>query len=490
MENFAIIKSVTILGMGAYPIRVMRACREAMRRVADGGSIVLYASSLALGFSVLVVGLLLHGDRIASPWAVGGLAAASFIAQRGRVRVSNGVDQSLALLSTLCAAMLFGSLAAICVGVVSMLAEFHRPFLRWSVYTCGRGINGAVMGATAMGVEGLAGHGVAGLAVAAALTAIVAEIMDVGFAAVTYRVRGNPTKELLRTLLPLSATAVPIYSTTLVLLVLAFRDLSSWTLPAFLLPCIGFQRLFLLYQNQCTYASSLADANRQLRDANLSFTRALVTALDARDSYTAGHSAAVAIYARDIAIELRLDKEEQTLAYQCGLVHDIGKIGIPSGVLEKRGQLSHSERILIEKHPVVGAQILAQIDDYAEIAEIVRHHHERFDGRGYPDGIAGDEIHVLARVIAVADSYNAMTSDRPYRSALCPLEAQTLLLAASGSQFDPEIVVAFLEVLERSTMEYRLPSAHLGWSVGVTSVTEQDRQRDETSQLSASFAAA
>src|SRR6266542_5935918 len=127
-----------------------------------------------------------------------------------------------------------------------------------------------------------------------------------------------------------------------------------------------------------------ADYRVRLERANLSFATALVATLDARDRYTAGHSAAVAIYSRDIAKRMGLSEAPQQLVHLCGLVHDIGKIGLPAGLLEKPGALTLEERRLMETHSEIGERILAKVDDYAEIAAIVRHHHERFDGNGYP----------------------------------------------------------------------------------------------------------
>src|SRR5206468_4818704 len=119
--------------------------------------------------------------------------------------------------------------------------------------------------------------------------------------------------------------------------------------------------------------------------------------LDARDRYTAGHSAAVAIYARDITVRMGLSTAEQDKAHLCGLVHDIGKIGLPAGLLEKAGVLTLDERRQMEEHSEIGERILRNVDDYSEIADVVRSHHERIDGMGYPDGIHGDDIPLLAR---------------------------------------------------------------------------------------------
>jgi len=193
-----------------------------------------------------------------------------------------------------------------------------------------------------------------------------------------------------------------------------------------------------------------------LERANLSFATALVATLDARDRYTAGHSAAVAIYARDIARRLELPEEDQQLAHQCGLVHDIGKIGLPPGLLEKPGALTLGERRQMEKHSEIGERILANVEDYAEIARIVRHHHERWDGQGYPDGISDCDIPLISRIITVADAYNAMTSDRPYRDAMPSRVARMRLAQGVESQFDTTIVAAFEAILAGADEDYRL----------------------------------
>ncbi len=218
-------------------------------------------------------------------------------------------------------------------------------------------------------------------------------------------------------------------------------------------PTLALQRLIHLYQEQRDATRHLEAANERLKSANLSFATALVATLDARDRYTAGHSAAVAIYARDIARRMGLSEEEQGLVHQCGLVHDVGKIGLPAGLLEKPGALSLEERRQMEKHSEIGEQILRKVDDYGEIADVVRHHHERVDGLGYPDGLRGEEIPPLARIIAVADAYNAMTSDRPYRDALPSRVARLRLAQAVESQFDTSVVAAFEAILASANEE-------------------------------------
>ena len=151
---------------------------------------------------------------------------------------------------------------------------------------------------------------------------------------------------------------------------------------------------------------------------------------------------------------LGLSEEEQQLAHLCGLVHDVGKVGLPAGLLEKPGALTLDERRRMEEHSEIGERILANVDDYAEIARIVRHHHERMDGNGYPDRLPGTAIPLLSRIIAVADAYNAMTSGRPYRDAMPSRVARFRLAQAAGTQFDTSVVAAFEAILAGACETY------------------------------------
>jgi putative nucleotidyltransferase with HDIG domain len=220
-------------------------------------------------------------------------------------------------------------------------------------------------------------------------------------------------------------------------------------------PAFAAQQLHRLYRQEREVSEALKQANERLERANLSFATALVATLDARDRYTAGHSATVAIYARDIAERMDLNAEQQQLAYVCGLVHDIGKIGLPPGLLDKPGALTLDERRQMQLHSEIGEGILRKVDDYGDIAEIVRHHHERIDGEGYPDRLGGEDIPLIARIIAVADAYNAMTSDRPYRDAMPSRVARVRLAQAVESQFDTSVVAAFEAILTAETEKYR-----------------------------------
>ncbi len=259
-----------------------------------------------------------------------------------------------------------------------------------------------------------------------------------------------------RTLVPVVLTSAVVYAPIVALLAYMYVRVSPWTLALFLVPGMAAQRLYSLYQEQRQLASDLSEANETLERANLQFAAALIATLDARDRYTAGHSAAVAIYSRDIAERMGLSQETRDLAYLCGLVHDIGKIGLPAGLLEKPGALTLDERRQMQEHSAIGERILAHVDEYAEIAMIVRHHHERIDGQGYPDGLVDDEIPLVSRIIAVADAYNAMTSDRPYRDAMPSRVARLRLAQAVDSQFDTAAVAAFEAILAGADEDYRL----------------------------------
>ncbi len=189
---------------------------------------------------------------------------------------------------------------------------------------------------------------------------------------------------------------------------------------------------------------------RDLQQLMLDLVRALVSSIDAKDPYTSGHSERVARIARLIADELGLDEEHAEHVYLAGLLHDIGKIGTPEAILRKRGRLEPEEREVINEHPATGARILEDIKPLAVIREAVLHHHERFSGGGYPEGVAGKGVSLIARVVGLADALDAMTSSRPYRPSL-PLDVvRQEIEKNSGIQFDPDAVRALTALgLER-----------------------------------------
>jgi putative nucleotidyltransferase with HDIG domain len=418
-----------------------------------GTPLVLYAALLGALAASLGTGLGVTGAEFGNTWAILLLALVAAAAERETVTISSTTEISVGLLPTLFAAVVFGPLAAMFISAASMLGDLRPaqnvplPHLKWIIYTSTRSITGATAGLASIEGSTLANNKIIAIAAATALAAVTLEVLDVSFFSLTMRLRGNGVREELRGLIPLKVSSLSLFVPVVGLLVFTYQEISPWTLPLFLVPAFAAQRLFILYQDQRKLADDLVSANGRLERANLSFAAALVATLDARDRYTAGHSAVVAEYAKQIADRMELSERQRHLVYLCGLVHDIGKVGLPAGLLEKPGPLTLHERRQMESHSIIGQMILSNVDDYGEIARVVRHHHERVDGRGYPDSLSGDQIPLLSRIIAVADAFDAMTSDRPYREALPARVARLRLAQAVGTQFDTAVVAAFEAIL-------------------------------------------
>lgn len=201
--------------------------------------------------------------------------------------------------------------------------------------------------------------------------------------------------------------------------------------------------------DQVGVALSNARLIEELSDFNWSTLKTLARAIDAKSPWTAGHSERVTKYGLEIGKEMGLSQEEMDILHRGGLLHDIGKLGIPNKILDKAGNLTAKEKQIIQTHPRLGARILEPISAYTDIMLIVLQHHENYDGTGYPDGLAGEEISKYSRIFAVADGFEALTADRPYRKAIKPEKAAEIIKENSGTQYDPAVVDAFLRVLER-----------------------------------------
>lgn len=196
-------------------------------------------------------------------------------------------------------------------------------------------------------------------------------------------------------------------------------------------------------------AVALANAHlvEDLDALNWGALTALARTVDAKSPWTAGHSERVTTMGIKIGEMMKLPKEEIDILHRGGLLHDIGKIGVPAAILDKPAKLTEEEYDLMKKHPEIGANILQPIAAYADVIPIVRQHHERWDGSGYPDGLEGNQIHPHARIFAVADVYDACASDRPYRSGMPPDKVVRIIVEGDGTEFEPAVVEAFLEVM-------------------------------------------
>lgn len=183
---------------------------------------------------------------------------------------------------------------------------------------------------------------------------------------------------------------------------------------------------------------------QKLNRVSTNIIKSLITALEARDEYTKGHSLRVQTYSVKIARNLKLPNKKIRQVELSSILHDIGKIGIPDTILRKPSMLTDEEYDLIKKHPIIGYNILSSIEGLEEILDGIKYHHERFDGKGYPEGLKGKDIPLIARIIAVADTFDAITSDRPYRKGLPTEYALEEIKKVKGTQLDPEIVDTFL----------------------------------------------
>lgn len=424
--------------------------------------LVAWVLTLSICAGGLCAGLVAGGYRIQHPVPVAVLAAFAFAADYGSIKLSTSAEVTIASLVCVFAAVVLGPLSGAVVATAGLLRDLPRrdtdqPILRWATWTSKRVLATVAAGLTAAAVRG--GSDRTFIWIFAAVTAafLVETTVSEGLNCVAPAIRGsNSALATLRGYLSTELMSVPLQVTMVSVLAYVSLAISAWSVALFALPALAAHRLLLLYRQQQETSEALGDANARLASANLSFATALVATLDARDQYTAGHSTAVAIYARDIAKRMGLSGREQDLVHLCGLVHDVGKIGLSAGLLEKPGALTLEERREMERHSEIGEEILRNVDDYAEIAGVVRSHHERVDGTGYPDRLAGDAIPLLARVIAVADAYNAMTSDRPYRDAMPSRVARLRLAQAVESQFDTAVVAAFEAILATASEDYRL----------------------------------
>lgn len=220
-----------------------------------------------------------------------------------------------------------------------------------------------------------------------------------------------------------------------IIMAVIFVDIGFWGLILFLIPLTLARHSFQSYMN--------------MRRTFLDTIQSLSVAIDAKDPYTKGHSIRVAEYAVTLARELKWPEDRVEALRYLALIHDVGKISTPENILKKDSVLTEEEFNKMKNHSIMGAEIVSGIKFFVHGAETIKHHHERWDGTGYPDGLQGEQIPEGARILAVADAFDAMTSDRPYRRALDPLSALQEISKGAGNQFDPRAAEAFKKVFHR-----------------------------------------
>jgi putative nucleotidyltransferase with HDIG domain len=271
----------------------------------------------------------------------------------------------------------------------------------------------------------------------------------------TRHVDGSPVAQTARRAL------VPLLTSDLVAAVMAVGvsevalNWGAGALATFGVLLLAFQHLLSALLTSEDRAEDLQRRTEQLASLQVGLLSAMLRTLDLRDRMTARHSAAVARYAREIAKAAGLSEAEQELAHTAGLLHDIGKFVFPDSILKGNSRLTDEEYEIVKMHPFHGAQVLAQIEGYGPVANIVLAHHERIDGTGYPNGMPGHQIPVIARIISVADTYDVMTSRDSYRKPVTSQTAIAELRRVSGTQLDGRMVEIFIKILASKDVAYR-----------------------------------
>lgn len=443
---------------------------------------------LAVYIAVVVaggLGAVIAGIPTLSAHDVGGLVALgvlAFVLERLETNVYDDWRFSMSDAPVFAMAMLYGpGAAAVAFPVASVAADVMRHRLPWYRHAFNLGVlalTGAAAGWTFAALVPERERIGAGLIPAALFAAVLAYVTSAVLVAGTVAIVSR--RPLWRVFREDLLWLLPHYL-VLGLLGLAlgvgYLSLGFFGLLVFLAPPLMMQFAIRQYvTNTERTVAELRQKNAQLESANQSILRmtqrlqetyegtleALVSALDARDRETKGHSLRVMQCTMDIARALGIPEgsPEWNDIQRGALLHDVGKIGVADSILHKPGPLTPEEWVEMKKHPRIGFEMLQEIPFLAGAARIIMAHHERFDGRGYPEGLAGDEIPLGARIFVIADTFDAMTSDRPYRRALPPEVARDEIVKNSGSQFDPRVVQAFLSVYPRWAKSKARDEAH------------------------------
>jgi putative nucleotidyltransferase with HDIG domain len=369
-----------------------------------------------------------------------GLALGLFVfaacAQLRPIHLTQKVKMTVEDTATFAAALLLAPWLVCVVAAASTLtASWRRRGAPWFEAAFNAAASGLGALAAALTFDALAGEGasVADYAVAAAAAAVAMYALQTGLVdiAAAIQLRRDPIRTwwlVHRRDLPQSIALYGLGGLTAIV-----ADINPFAIGLFGLPVLA---VFVSMRETAQLRAST-------REAILEFAKLI----DLRDRYTHGHSQRVAALAERIALQIRLDPSQIALVRDAALLHDLGKLRTPDNVLQKPGSLDDNERAEMHLHAEAGAELLKRLPDFWEGASLVRAHHERYDGRGYPRGLAGADVPLEAAVIAVADAWDAMTSDRPYRPALARGEAITQLFEGRGSQWAPPVVDALLAIL-------------------------------------------
>ena len=435
----------------------------------------LVAAVVVAGAALVLVGISLARDVHWQPIAV--LALLAFCAERLNVRVYGGARLSIAFVPIFAALILFGLSGIVLVApfsTISAALQVKRP-LHKTAFNAGALL---ISGGAALPVYNALepGGGIDAWPTMLAPAALAAAVsFFVNSALVAVAISFSNKTSLIRTWTEHFGWLWPHYI-LLGLLGLAtataYTIMGIWGMAVFLGPALTTLFSFKQYVDRTTDSvlqtrqaheeleeahHATMNAMAQLGRAYEGTLRSLAAALDARDLETGGHSERVAELTLAVAAEMGLERDgDHWQSLERGaLLHDVGKIAVPDHILRKPGRLTDDEWLTMREHPRAGFEIIQSIDFLRDAASLVLAHHESFDGSGYPAGLAGDSIPLGARIFAVADAFDAMTHDRPYRTGMTPAEALAEILGCSGTQFDPDVVSAFLAVYRRKFVQGR-----------------------------------
>ena len=398
-------------------------------------------------------------SRWGTIWGTLFFISAGAFADRFRVKVGDRVEVSASFLPDFLAAVILGPLVGAVVSGAAVVSWWQRGQLlrniaHFSVFVLAGGTCGLVY--IAVGSAFVPeGAGCRWARVGGMVAGVAYQIVDYAlFVPIAWLRRGlGPGAYFKEAIQPFLLFQIFFLILSLGL-AYSFQHSGPFGFALFFLPVFGLIYAFRVYAREMELAKRLERFSMQM-------AASMITALDLKDNYNAQHSASVAQYSFDIARELGLSRRQRNLAHLAGLLHDLGKISVPDEVLGSKEKLSPESWEIIKYHSVAGHRILSDMSEFEELSLVVLHHHERFDGHGYPHGLSGEQIPLLSRIVSVADSYSAMVSDRPYHAKKTPGEAIAELERQRGRQFDPVAADAFIAVLLRANHEYRTRARRL-----------------------------
>jgi putative nucleotidyltransferase with HDIG domain len=374
------------------------------------------------------------------------LAACALAGVLGAANWEGAVEVSASFVCFMLAAVFIGPAAVFAIVIVTEIAAWIALGRGW--------INLAAIAVPAL-LAALAFRALAGTMNGSPHDLVVLAVVEIGFLALNFvllrtlisLLDGLPMRSMLkppRELLPSLALTIALT----IAIVGVYTKLGIATSAFVVLMLVGFaymSRLVVIARERTGQYAALS----------WGVLSSLVRSLDRRDSRTARHSAAVAAFARDIARECGMDRRDTELAHTAGLLHDIGRFALPDRVMERHGTLTQDDWEAIHQHPELGAELLRDLGVYGPVAQIVRAHHERIDGRGYPDRLKSDEIPPIARIVAVAEVYDTLTAEDTYRDRMTSFQAMTELRRVAGRQLDARFVEALAALLAGRGLEYR-----------------------------------